>query len=56
MFSILRLESSISSMLDGINGLVDAAHAADAAQAQEDDFQILFQQALYITSYILYVG
>ena len=42
-------------MLDGINDLADAARAADEAQAQEDNFQILFQQALYITSYVLYV-
>ena len=43
-------------MLDGINDLADAARAADEAQAQEENFVILFQQVLYITSYVLYLG
>merc|ERR1712123_334648 len=49
-----KLGTSISSMLDSINGLADEARAAAVAQANEDNFQILVQQGFYIISYVLY--
>ena len=51
-----RLNASISSLLSGINDLADEACIANVAEANEDNFVTLVQQAFYITSYFLYVS
>ena len=51
-----RLGSSVSSQLEGVQGLAGAARAAAVAKAMDDNFQTLFQQGIYIISYIAYVG
>ena len=51
-----RLNASISSLLSGIDDLADEARVANVAEANEDNFVTLVQQAFYITSYFLYVS
>jgi len=51
-----KLGSSVSSQLEGVQGLAGAARAAAVAKAMDDNFQTLFQQGIYIISYIAYLS